>query len=484
MLRISDQQLCRLLELDLEYRYSFEHAPWIALEAVRMLGPLSPWWLEAEALEKASMCDSRLVSRRDLVRARQPEAQFGQALVPCCIVAENHGDSDSDSADKGPSRLLRPALVLPVRWIRSQTDGLLPKALVNLAYRVRRLLRSDEFRLPWTFAGADQVDGRDLTVKADSGFMALAAALKALQASFRVGDVRLDPTVWITGAWDDESSHVREVDGISQKVKVMLSFGAKYIFVPAQNYYETCSVVRNAGGDPSCVKYFPLANRVDDALRPVLPLLRVPPGATDSFEWRKDFYGYVSKYGSREQKDEYYRNFLLKDVVENCRRQLPERLRAVSKDKPILVTMLSFNPELVFIANQVFLPSRLVLLTKSLQTAPWSNFASLLNKWRSEFGMDFKAVEFPADSPDEAMEQAHRLYLQLLQDEKKRPVVVDLTPGHKPATIGLLAASQDEVPTVFVYLRHEYDNVYRQPEPGTERYVTVEVDRWRRFRND
>ncbi|GIW92474.1 MAG: hypothetical protein KatS3mg110_0515 [Pirellulaceae bacterium] len=476
VLYLGNHELKRLCELDAMSGSCSEcERPWLALEAVRLLGPLSPWWLRPETLTAARQADSRYVPDRWIRQAEAPEPQYGLALVTCQWRVSGSGVEAplAEPSAEGP-RLLRPSLVLPLRWCRQGCDGALPERLLELAGRVRRLLNQEEYRITWGFSETDSVDARRLSLHPESAFFSLAGSLYLASAASDNGEVLVDPTVWITGAWDDQVKEVQEVSGIRAKVTTMLQFGARRIFVPAQNFNEARSVARQLGSPPDCVQALPLASDILAVLRPVLALLGVPPSKDAPWDDRKRYYSFLVRYSGPERPSEYYRRNLIDDVISRCGERLDDNLRRIAESRPVLITSLSYSPEMVLIAYRTFRPSRLVVLVSSYNDQPWMKFKDLLSCWQSEHGMNHEVREFRANDPTEAVREAQRLFEELARDAAGSPIVVDLTPGQKPTTIGLLLAHVDGV--YKVYLHHTYDGTSQRPEAGTERYILVDTN--------
>lgn len=471
MLQVNDATLKRLRELDECYVQATPEArKGLVWESIRQLAQLAPWWLEPSAL-------SQFVRERPHYRsvlgwlqdgALPSETNDALALVTCTFRPLTFEVGSRPLAD----RLLRPAQVLPLCWYPREEDGNLPDSLLELATKVRRLFRAEGYGLDWWFPNRKCIDARELSLTADSAFFALAAGLKMALVKQHSPAVRARPTVWVTGAWDFEANEVEEVGGIEAKVSTMLQFQAEHVFVPPQNYHQARAVVRQQGKDPNCVKMLPLVNDPEQALRPILAELRLPPAPSDPFVERKDYWVHLGRYAPVSKTNQYYRENLLNDVAELCRRKLPPSLDHLARKETLLVTSLSHRPEMVLIAHRVFRPSRVVLLVKSLQHKPWTEFQPLLDQWREKHHLQYEPREFAAESPDDAFALARQLYDDLKDSASGRPIVVDLTPGPKLATLGLFAHCSPGVH--LVYLQHRYHPEIRQPEPGSEHYVSLQ----------
>ncbi|RMG36283.1 MAG: hypothetical protein D6725_10930 [Planctomycetota bacterium] len=478
-----DNQLVPLLAEDLPRELetqSPDYRPYVIASVIQSrLGPLAPYWLRPQVLEEArgAVRDSELARLPDL--ARRPRPAYGLALVTCCV-GNCANESAGTEGDGGEAALLRPALVLPFRWQRDGDPTGVPEDFLQLADRVKRELENSgerglavgDFQLTWAYDELRQVDAGGLQCETDSGFFALAASL---YMAAREQDGQVDPRVWITGGWDSDKRTVQSVGGIARKIRTMLDFGAKHIFVPAPNLDEAEREVEKLAVRNRCrvEDLSPARGDVRNAFRNVLKVFRAEPAADAPFSDRADYYKHLFVFNRTEDR-KYYRNHLLDDIIEKCRERLSDELRRISEKGPIVVTTLSNQCELVRLAHGVFRPSRMIVLRTaggSPQSDFWEKHKDILEQWQREYGLDCEARRFPAASPEEATQSANALYRELQDVPEERPIVVDLTPGLKHCSLAL--AMQAPPRAVLVYLQHAYDPRVGCPDPGTEAYTII-----------
>lgn len=467
-----DESTLRLLRvLDTQSQYGPEtDRPYLAAEAVRRLGPLAPWWLTKDSLQLVSRTPEygTLVSERMLETAASPRPEYGLALITCVWVKCSSSCLPTKSREPAGPRLLRPAVVLPVRWVPGRSDDpCLPRCLLQVAEQVRQQLDVAHQGLTWAFPEA--VDARDLPLDADSAFFTLAAALRLAQHGEHA---RPDPTVWVTAAWDMKHSELREVNGIHEKIATMLSFGGRQIFVPAQNFTEAKNAVRDLQDDPAKVRPLELVGKFDMVLRPILAALRLRPDQRDGFDALREHYCYLTEYDDTQRK-KFYREDLLAEVIRRCRANLSLELQRLIARNPILVTAISYSPELIVLAQQVFSPSRVILMVTSDDLKPLKEAEPWLRGWRNRYDLQYEEVLVKTAGPEAAFRSTKEFFGQLVDRDPQVPIIVDITPGQKLLTVSQILAAPQGVH--FVYLTHRLLPTGKAPDPGTERYELIAV---------
>lgn len=468
VLRITDKTICTLFKLHRYYvRASQDEAPYIVEEAARLLGPLAPWWLDPDALHVLAQHTGEQVYAEYARTARSPAPLPGMSLITC------RWESCEGPLPAGTGSLLRPAAVLPVRWMRStENDPGLPRALLGLARRVVERMRVEgepEYGLRWAFPRSSRVDASSLSMSPDSAFMSLAASLELSRCSDRA---QPDLRIWATAAWDIENEELKAVDGVSEKIATMAQFGADAVFVPPQNYNEARAACRSCGLPVHIVKPLSLQSKLDVVMKPILAKLRLPPGPNASFEELCEYNRYLQRFDERARRH-FYRDRILDHVIERCQATLPEELKRMSARGPLLVSVLSHNYDLIRLAYKAFCCRGVYLIDTLLGDARVRDEAlSLFQRWGIAIVMH---EQMHPRGFREACQCAQQIYDRAISIADGAPVIIDLTPGQKLMTLALEACRRDGA--CLVYLCHDWQDVagVGAPEPGTERYEVVEA---------
>jgi hypothetical protein len=462
-----------------------------ALYAARRLGPLAPWWLSRDALELACSQQPDLLPQAIRDRSKTPIPEPGLALV-CCLWPEDIYPVSTHSN----LSLLRPAMVLPVRWVESKDacPGI-PVDLQRLAQQVVRQLGpksiSDQTQrnehagsgsagLAWALGCQADVDASTLPLAADSAWVSLAVGYLVWRD---YNTPRIDTRVWATAAYDPDARELRAVDGIRNKLQTMMEFGARHIFVPPQNLEEARRVILSMPDHHSAQVQVSALNISGDPralLGPISAVYPLPPDMSAGFEEKRDYYIFVATHESRESKKsrEFYREYILPDVICKCREQLSDDLRSLIGKVSYVVGSASFNPETLVITYKVFEPAELILLCNDNDKRGLNLASELFNK----YAVTFSAHELSAyrDTSQNDAQSARDTYMRLqnetcnlLQQLLKRspgPILIDLTPGDKRMTLALLRAKMPQVR--YIYLSHIWERP-SIPRPGSECFIEI-----------
>ncbi len=311
-----------------------------AFSICRALGPLARWWLRPEVLARACAYDGGypgLTSPELPPLSRLPGA--------CRIVYAVPADT--------PHSLLRPAFLLPVRWVSGELHSPhLPKGLEELADSVARSVGLDGWGLRMCDeAGLAGVDLSGLgSLRHDSGWASLAGGLIVAAGG---GEPR--PEVWATGCWDHRGG-VAEVDGLGEKVSLAREWRAEWFFAPAAN-------VRTFAGETGSVRLRELRQGLSspgESLAEYLDSLDAPPpipGPDDKGALNRAVAYYLRQ---RRPDPSYYRSHLLPAVCESCRLQVRQKFRGIPPAD--LVTVVSESPETSVISAWSVSAARCLLL--------------------------------------------------------------------------------------------------------------------------
>jgi len=482
--KVSTSVVYKLLKLDTEYRQAStgsERSELVYL-AVSLIGPLAPWWLTASALEE--------------LYNQKPSDWLKHALRVACgeFSADDLGSYfvlivcvwPDGLRDEGPYNLvdehalLRPAPVLPLRWVPGkQSYPGLPPSLTQLAKQVvAELGTKKQAGLDWALhAGTPvRIDAGLLDLEPDSAFLPLAASLAL--ATYRFGGIP-DPRVWSTGAWDADNGSIRPVSGIPTKVAAMIQFKARKIYVPRKNYEEAQRAALNLGCDADLIDTFERGSSLSHVIRPLLIDFRVAPDRHADINDKANHYLYLMEF-DRSLAENYYDAVIAEHVIELCRKRLNEPLLKLARSSPWLVTVASHSHALPLIASKVFESQQTFLLHTADEAA--------LNKTKRLLeanGIKCVPVEYNVDAKiqtdhskeesnivEQAVREAKKIF-ETISPPANAPILIDLTPGTKPMTIGLMQAAPTGAH--LIYLSHRCDPKTNKPRPGTEQYELVPV---------
>jgi hypothetical protein len=422
-------------------------------------GGLARWCLRPDVLSLAATDDSVPEVIR---RTWQAPTSVPAAHGACWVVF------GTDHPDEVP--LMRPAFVLPLRWVQNAADGPCPPADTGGAEHeaAEELRQTDHAMLPGDLTslrdrvldelrGSPQVAGRRWTLQlaAELGApdlrrfdLACASGWASLAAGLLVaaeGGVP-DEHVFATGCWSPGAG-IRPVgeEHLAAKLTVASELGARHFFVPDSQASRARDLVDERCAEP--LEIGTLYESAPDARRALRDYLRqfdLPPDRGASRDSRRRYY---LRQGDEAWAKEYYRRNLLPEIIEHCRSQLHA---AGWTDRPThLVTIASDNSELVPLGIEVLRPaSCLVVYTEDYAAKTALTRGMAVN---NTVGCEVHERGF-ADLEDlrAGMREAIQEFLNGSGAER---VVFDLTPGPKDISFAWmleLAAPENRL----YYLRH------------------------------
>jgi hypothetical protein len=423
-----------------------------AIEAVRRLDGLAPWWLRPVVLARAGQ-------RSEALRGQAQRPALPGGLGACWIVLEM----------KHQAGLLRPAVLLPLRW-QAQTShsDSLPPALRQLAMQVVEQVGAAGWGLHLhDEAGLQRVDLGRLSVKeatVDSGWAALLGGLVLARQD------RLPRTdVWASAAWHPRVG-IGPVKGLAAKLEVAREWAASQMFVPAENERDALEAL--AGSDGIKVEVLRPASHPEPVklLRGYLAALGAEPGPDEPLAIRKDHYENIL---TSRDADDYYRRCLLHDAASHCAEQL--RQGEPDWEPTHLVTVVGQLNAIVALGPLAVGARRCLLLHQvdDKEQIPPEIENSLAQVCASLATRGLDCVRGPLLIGKREIErQTVAEHLRsFCRDVPAEKVVYDLTPGFKPLSLALAELAPPG--SWLIYCRHRQKQ--NRPEPGTERY-----DRWQR----
>jgi hypothetical protein len=413
------------------------------------LGSLARWWLRPEVLVRAAQ-GSALPAEEAGWWLERPRlsGQPGACWVLFRSESPGHG-------------LLRDAFLLPLQWAAGRPHSRrLPPALSALADDVLRVVRpagpADYGLQLGPPLERERVNLGRLELRAESGWAPLAAGLILLTEG---GEP--DPQVWATGCWDARAGGITAVDGLAEKLALAREHGVREFFVPAAQRRELPAQgaerptvgVLTAEGDPRL------------ALRAYLAALEARPPAEETAEGRDRRAAYFLRLHGRDQERarRYYREDLLRSIARHCRAQVERRPRPAA---PVLVTIASGNPELIYLAAEIVRPRRCVVLHTPGDTPARQVKAAETLLAGGTARCPLVPVECADD--DALPTRLRQAVSQAADGSDPQEVVLDLTPGTKLMSLSL-ALDVAREGNWLLYLRQDYDLDRRVNRPFGER---------------
>jgi len=436
-----------------------ELQPFDASQLCLDFGGLARWCLRPEVLALARADDSV----PDVIRGTwQAPTSVPAAHGACWVVF------GTDLPDEVP--LMRPAFVLPLRWVLGAAEGASPSADAgNAEQEAGEGSRHDDHEtLPhglttvrdrvleglggspqavgkrWTLEVAGELGTPDLRrfdLACESGWAALAAGLLVAAE----GGVP-DGCVFATGCWSPGAG-IRPVgeDHLAAKLAVASELGATHFFVPdSQASRARALVAERCGGGLEIAALYESTPEPRRALRDYVRYFDLPPDRGASRDSRRRYY---LRQGDETWAREYYRQNLLPEIIEHCRSQLHA---AGWTDRPThLVTIASDNSELVPLGIEVLRPVRcLVVYTEdyAARTALTRGMARSNTVGCEVHEAGFTDLEALREGMSEVIEK-------FLTGSDAERVVFDLTPGPKDVSFSWMldvAAPENRL----FYLRH------------------------------
>ena len=429
---------------------------------VLRLGGLARWCLRPEVLHIAVENDAVPESYREAWQ-RLPElpATHGSCWV---IFA-------TDTQARLP--LMRPAFVLPLRWVQGQTHSpQLPAALVQMAARTVA-----------SFAEHPRINGFDwglqlalelhdtvlagLPLECDSGWASLAAGL-LVAAGGGTPDLR----VWSTGSWSDDGG-IQPVGFLEQKVALAEENGAAVLFVPSVQADQAATL---SGGIE--VGRLQMAEREPSrALAELTQRLEAPPPPPANMDDQKGFQRCVDYYLKQPRSvrgtRDFYLSHLFPAVAQRCRHQV--RIHWPECQPTHLVTIVSRNPDLVRIGARAAGVSRTLLLYTPDPDDPRRDQTAAMESVQALLEADgVECVPGAFDDSEALAEQIPRIVKRFVAGVPAEEVVLDITPGGKWMT---WVADRAMPPGSWrLYLRNDtLTTPDHRPRPGTEQLVCWRV---------
>ncbi len=416
---------------------------------------LAIWWLRPEVLHLAAE-HARTLELVPIAQRWEASPQLPTDRGACWIALVN----------KYPNELglLRESYALPLRWRQeSEHDRRLPAGLLDLADQVRTHIEGiGEVSGTWTLHAASDsllegLDLCDLEGQWDSAWVSLAVGL--LLAAW---EGTPDPTIWASAAWDSRQG-IKNVDGLEAKLVLASELGAKVFCVPEQQADNLRSVANENG-----VEIVPLPNGVTDFFQvsiEYLERLDQPIGPGPHLKQKR------AEYFTRIQDNNialrFYRRYVLPDVAEDLRRQLPRDLDLRHK-KLIMIVSKSFD--LIKLAILLIEPSQcLVLYNRELEGGVHDIKQMILQESPE---CEVKEYLFQKNNREDLLAELRDVIGAFASNSDPRDLVFDCTAGTKLMSLCLYDAAP--LGSYVICVSSEFDQQRRRPKPGTER-----LDVWR-----
>ena len=429
-----------------------------SLRSPGMLGPLAGSWLRAEVLSLARRWQREMHGEPGGTPGVNA-APIERGQIGILLATQN--------AKSFP--LLRPAFVLPVEWRRAgRSSDLLPAGMADFANSVLRDVGVADLSLH--LAALLEKSGTDLSglrFSYESAWAALAAgAIVAKQQGATL------PDVLVSAAWTSADGRPGWIAGIGQvqeKLDEAAAIGARIVLLPQENAIEA-GRWRERNQDAS-LEIRHLSNAPADperVLAPVLQALEAAPtrAANASNMDRRSYYVRMAE----ENHNEYYRDELLQEIVEELEPQIKAEPRLHNAKRLVIIASKSwslgflltalFDPEHVLILYDGRLGSVPLTLTAELET-----FARRKSPRRSVTAAECR----PGDAFDKSVADA----LTAFSSADGVGTVVDLTAGYRDFHFAVLAALPANAQVMFVHAQQ--DRLYARIRPGTERVKVVSI---------
>jgi hypothetical protein len=428
-----------------------------ATELVHAMGPLGRIWLRPEIVAAADA----FVGQAPRTAAAAPNP--GECRVLLLTPGRNHYGS------------LRPAFVLPLRWIEGCHDS--PRLPPGLAEEASRIIAShgEEFgiRPPasgrWSLhLGGRLDDACDLSrLDFDCGWSSATAALLAgldLATLGTTPDVRVMASV----AWG--GSAFACVDGVGAKLDAAADAGAEKVFLAAANEPD---VNRWRDSNPQStlvVRLLQPASTLCDSLAPYFRAIEARPSATAPLSILQRFYAHRLPRGTARW--DFYVHSL---AARLAREYAGPRPLAGPCLNLIGIVAPGASPPMAFLA-QLLGPARILLLHDATAAGDAVKLEAHL---RADLGIDasrhqFATVFGPLDDCRAELSQAIGSFLGSDTRHGTTPdTVIDLTGGTKRLTFLLLEHTNPRI--ACVHLDNERSAAGDVEQIGTEKVVSISV---------
>ncbi|MCX7935930.1 MAG: hypothetical protein N3A66_11810, partial [Planctomycetota bacterium] len=294
-----------------------------------------------------------------------------------------------------PAEVLRPALILPLRWRRGSDSALLPRAFRDLAETVRRDVLC-QAASGWgleahPLSGLQDCDLSGLSFKTvDSAYAALALSLLV---AVRGG--RMKPDIMLTAAWLHQGERGRgfvEVEGIEAKCEVAVEFGCRTLYISASQAERLGSEWKGMR-----LEALPYGHTLPlSALRGLLHLCQVPPRLQDgdAFEVCCEYADAIPQQGPYRQERERY---ILAEIIREHARRLREKTDRPAPQCQTLALLMSSASAAALSLRYLQPKHCLILLAKSDKN--WEDNRRLLEEHLKDMPIDleFYALANPRD---------------------------------------------------------------------------------------
>jgi hypothetical protein len=437
---------------------SLPSSPRSALEAAVGLGCLAAWWLRPAVLRSAARLQPEWAASWD-------RPALSSELGRCHLLLINR--------DPERLRLLRPAFLFPVRWVRDRSHSPnLPVALRGVADRVAgqvvgKQAGDPEGAVAWGLqpalgSGQEGLDLSGLDLGFDSAWAPLAAGLLLAGQG-----ILTDPRVWATSSWDPYSGAGR-VEGLAAKLELAREYEARHFFLPLPQRHEAEQWARGNASAPRLGFLRPdEQGRHREVLRPLLSEVGMAPDERAPLETRGRYFALLP--GDHPRAYLYYRETILPEVVQRLRRLREDRWPDWRPSH--LVTILSTSEELVPLAAGAL--AVLHVLVCYTPDGGRGRLAAAAERIRADLearGVCCTLAPFRDGSPLQIEASLRPHTDAFTAGVAPGNVALDMTPGKKPMTLALARVAPPG--SWLVYWRHEQLGD-RRPDPGRE-----EIERW------
>ena len=259
-----------------------------------------------------------------------------------------------------------------------------------------------------------------------SGWAALAGGL-LLARSDGVPDVH----VWASAAWHEEYG-IGKVEGLSEKLTLAAEWGARHMFVPAQNQLDV-DQWRSSGGGLSVGLLAPQSRSPDPArlLESYLDRLGTEPLENESCERRRKFYARVN----RRRANEFYWKGLLKEAIARCRHLV--RTNHPDCQPTHLVTVVSNQAPIIALAPRILEVGHCLLLYEETTDEQIRQTRDQVLESLRQHHIDANAVGIRLGQRDEELEQIGLVVGRFMAGVAAERLAFDLTPGYKSLSLEL-----------------------------------------------
>lgn len=412
------------------------------------LGWLAPWWMSDQALRHAA--SQQPAYAHYLHRPRLPDRPG--SCWPVCVL--------NGSATNG---LLRRAVLLPCQWVpQPEHDPCLPSSLAGLANAVRNQLQrtvtgSWALRL-FIPHGEEPID---LSAFQESDFDPSSAwASLATGLILAAKDLCPDTSVWASAAWDDQIG-IGSVSGIAAKLELASEWGAKYVYLPAQNHIEAEKWIAQNGNTMNIAYLAPVGSSPNPRtiLEPYLNRLLVEPEPHDPWEKRVAYYETVPRFHA----ERFYKSCLLADAIERNRWSFRDKGINISH----LVTALGTSASHVFMTGAALNVSHCLVLYK--EAGMKSGIIEECQRLFNELDIACQCVAVPGTTIHDECQSIRKLVEEFTSpcQVPAQRLAFDLTPGFKSLSLALFEIAPRG--SYLIYCRHQQLPDQRV-KPGTESY--------------